>query len=121
MASLRDIRKRIRSVKSSEKITKAMKMVAASKLRRAQEAVRKSRPYAEKLDETISHLANRAQGQNEAPHPLLANRPKKRRVEIIVLTSDRGLCGAFNSNIIRKAQRLLFDIRPEHDEVRIST
>lgn len=121
MASLRDIRKRIRSVKSSEKITKAMKMVAASKLRRAQEAVRKSRPYAQKLDETISHLANRSQGQNEAPHPLLANRPKKKRVEFIVLTSDRGLCGAFNSNIIRKAQRLLFDIRPEHDEVRIST
>lgn len=121
MASLRDIRKRIKSVKSSEKITKAMKMVSASKLRRAQEAVRRARPYAKKLDETISNLAGRIQGQNLAPHPLLANKEKKKRVEIIVLTSDRGLCGAFNSNTIRKAQRLLFDIRPDHDEVRIST
>jgi F-type H+-transporting ATPase subunit gamma len=121
MASLRDIRKRIRSVRSSEKITKAMKMVAASKLRRAQDAVRRTRPYAEKLDETVSHLANRVKGQSEAPHPLLLNKPKKKRVEIIVLTSDRGLCGAFNSNTIRKAQRLYFDMKPDHDEVRIST
>jgi F-type H+-transporting ATPase subunit gamma len=121
MASLRDIRKRIKSVKSSEKITKAMKMVSASKLRRAQEAVRKTRPYADKLDQTISNLASRVKGQSEAPHPLLENREHKKRVEIIVLTSDRGLCGAFNSNVVRRAQRLLFDIRPHHDEVRVST
>lgn len=121
MASLRDIRKRIKSVKSSEKITKAMKMVAASKLRRAQEAVRKTRPYAEKLDQTIANLASRVKGRSEAPHPLLEHREKPRRVEIIALTSDRGLCGAFNSNVIRRAQRLYFDILPDHEEVRIST
>jgi F-type H+-transporting ATPase subunit gamma len=121
MASLRDIRKRIKSVKSSEKITKAMKMVAASKLRRAQEAVRKTRPYADKLDQTIANLASRVKGQSEAPHPLLENHERKRRIEIIAMTSDRGLCGAFNSNVIRRTQRLYFDIKPDCDEVRVST
>ncbi len=121
MASLRDIRKRIRSVKSSEKITKAMKMVAASKLRRAQEEVRKARPYAMKLEEVIGHLAMRVASQGETPHPLLLDRPEKKRVEILVLTSDRGLCGAFNSNIVRRTQRFLFDMKPSHEEIRIST
>jgi F-type H+-transporting ATPase subunit gamma len=121
MTSLRDIRKRVRSVKNSEKITKAMKMVAAAKLKRAQEEVRRSKPYAEKMDEVVSHLARRLQEQGEAPHPLLAHHEVKRRVEIVVLTSDRGLCGAFNSNIIRRAQRLRFDILPLHEEVRMST
>jgi F-type H+-transporting ATPase subunit gamma len=121
MASLRDIRKRVRSVKSSEKITKAMKMVAAAKLKRAQEEVRRARPYADKMDHVVAHLANRLEAQGEAAHPLLVNRAEKKRVEIVVLTSDRGLCGAFNSNIIRRAQRLMFDIKPLHQEVRIST
>jgi len=121
MASLRDIRKRIKSVKSSEKITKAMKMVAASKLRRAQDAVRKTRPYAEKLDQTIANLASRMKGKSEVPHPLLAHESGKKRVEIIALTSDRGLCGAFNSNVIRKAQRLCFDMKHEYEEIRVST
>ncbi len=121
MASLRDIRKRIRSVKSSEKITKAMKMVAASKLKRAQDEVKKTRPYADKMGEVVAQLAKRLESQGEFPHPLLVNRVVKKRVEIVVLTSDRGLCGAFNSNIIRRAQRLLFDIRDQHEEVSIST
>lgn len=121
MASLRDIRKRIRSVKSSEKITKAMKMVAVAKLKRAQEEVKKTRPYAEKMGEVVAQLAKRLEAQGESPHPLLAKHAVRKRVEIVVLTSDRGLCGAFNSNIIRRAQRLLFDIRDEHEEVRIST
>lgn len=121
MASLRDIRKRVRSVKSSEKITKAMKMVAAAKLKRAQDEVRRARPYADKMGQVVSRLAKRLEAQGEAPHPLLVNRPNKKRVEIIVLTSDRGLCGAFNSNIVRRSQRLLFDLKPKHEEVRIST
>lgn len=96
-------------------------MVSASKLRRAQEAVRKTRPYAQKLDQTIANLASRVKGQSEAPHPLLAHPSKKQRVEIIALTSDRGLCGAFNSNVIRKTQRLLFDLKCDYQELRVST
>lgn len=121
MASLRDIRKRIRSVKSSEKITKAMKMVAAAKLRRAQDEVKKSRPYATKLGQVIAQLAKRVQLSGEAPHPLLAQEANPKRVEILVLTSDRGLCGAFNSNVIRRSQRLAFDLQSKQQEVRIST
>ena len=121
MATLSDIRKRIKSVKSSEKITKAMKMVSASKLKRAQEEVRRSRPFALKMAEVISHLAQTLAAKGEVPHPLLSNREVKKRVEILVLTSDRGLCGAFNSNIIRGSQRLMFDIREKHEEIRIST
>ena len=107
MASLRDIRKRIKSVKNSEKITKAMKMVAAAKLKKAQDEVRKSKPYARKMDEVVGRLAKRLENQGEAPHPLLQEHPEKQNIELLVLTSDRGLCGAFNSNIIRKALRFL--------------
>lgn len=107
MASLRDIRTRIKSVKSSEKITKAMKMVAASKLRKAQEEVRKSKAYAHKMDEIVGRLAKRLENQGMAPHPLLEVHSSQERVELLVLTSDRGLCGAFNSNIIRRAQKFL--------------
>lgn len=107
MASLRDIRKRIKSVKNSEKITKAMKMVAAAKLKKAQDEVRKSKAYARKMDEVVGRLAKRLENQGEAPHPLLQEHPEKQNIELLVLTSDRGLCGAFNSNIIRKAQRFL--------------
>jgi F-type H+-transporting ATPase subunit gamma len=121
MASLRDIRKRIRSVKSSEKITKAMKMVAASKLRRAQEEVRKSRAFATGLEHLVSNVAKRSESAGEPAHPLLVDKPVKKRVEILVLTSDRGLCGAFNSNIIRRAQRFLLEMQPHYDEIRIST
>lgn len=121
MASLRDIRKRIKSVKNSEKITKAMKMVSAAKLKKAQEEVRNSKPYAQKIDEVVGHLAGRLEGQGEAPHPLLQVHTDKRRIELVVLTSDRGLCGAFNSNVIRKALRFLSEEKSQHDEVRVST
>ncbi len=107
MASLRDIRKRIKSVKNSEKITKAMKMVAAAKLKKAQDEVRKSKAYAHQLDAVVGRLAKRLENQGEAPHPLLQLHPDGQRTELLVLTSDRGLCGAFNSNIIRRAQRFL--------------
>src|SRR5580658_6153107 len=100
MPSLRDIKRRITSVKNTQKITKAMKMVAAAKLRRAQEAILAARPYAKNMDKVLASLAARAESQD---HPLLAVRPPK-RVELILLTSDRGLAGAFNSNVIRRAQ-----------------
>jgi F-type H+-transporting ATPase subunit gamma len=121
MASLQDIRKRIKTVKNTAKTTKAMKMVSAAKLRRAQESVLGARPFSHKLDEVISLLAHRAQSAGEAPHPLLVNRPKKKRIELIVLTSDRGLCGAFNSNVVRRALRFVFDHRNDVDEVQLST
>jgi F-type H+-transporting ATPase subunit gamma len=107
MASLRDIRKRIRSVKNTRQITKAMKMVAAAKLRKAQDAIIAARPYAQMLDTIIADLAARSGDENLA-HPLLVARPV-RRVELVLLTSDRGLAGGFNSNVIRRASRFLYE------------
>src|ERR687895_475747 len=101
MPALVDIRKRIKSVKSTQQITKAMKMVAAAKLRRAQEAIIAARPYAQTLDQLIADLAARSEG---LAHPLLAPRDVK-TAELLVLTSDRGLAGGFNSNVIRRASR----------------
>ena len=122
MASLRDIRKRIKSVKNTQKITKAMKMVSAAKLRRAQEAVEASRPYADKVDNTVSALAARAAALGEAPHPLLSSGLKAQgRIEVIVLTSDRGLCGGFNSNTVRRAQRFQIDESPKHAAIEFAT
>ena len=99
MASLIDIRRRIKSVKNTQQITKAMKMVAAAKLRRAQEAAERARPYTTKLTEMFSAVAA---GVEPDAHPLLARRPE-RRVDLIVLTSDRGLCGGYNTNLLRFA------------------
>jgi F-type H+-transporting ATPase subunit gamma len=107
MASLRDIRKRIRSVKNTRQITKAMKMVAAAKLRKAQDAIIAARPYAGMLDQIISDLVTRSQGEGLA-HPLLTSRPVK-KAELLLLTSDRGLAGGFNSNVIRRASRFLYE------------
>jgi F-type H+-transporting ATPase subunit gamma len=117
MASLRDIRKRIRSVKNTRQITKAMKMVAAAKLRKAQEAIIAARPYAGMLDQIIADLATRSGGE-ELAHPLLTARPV-RKVEVVLLTSDRGLAGGFNSNVIRRASRFLYE--NANLEVEVST
>ncbi len=117
MASLRDIRKRIRSVKNTQQITKAMKMVAAAKLRRAQEAIIAARPYAQMLDAIITDLAARSE---ELAHPLLASREVK-RVEVVVLTSDRGLAGGFNSNVIRRASRFVFENEKAYEKIQLST
>lgn len=103
MANLRDIKKRIKSVKNTQQITKAMKMVSAAKLRRAEETVKQARPYANKMLGVLSSLALRA---DSSAHPLLARREVK-KVAVIVITSDRGLCGAFNSGIIKKADSFL--------------
>lgn len=124
MASLRDIRKRIKSVKNSQKITKAMKMVSAAKLRRAEQRVKAARPYADKLARTCAGLAKRAEAMGEAPHPLLTARPEAKKggtVEILSITSDRGLCGAFNSNIARRTLRQRFDLKDSAKEIRVST
>lgn len=107
MPSLIDIRRRIRSVKSTQQITRAMKMVSAAKLRRAQERVVASRPYAGMLREMLSNVASAAgsgEGEEGSTSPLLIDRPEK-RIQILLLTSDRGLAGAFNTNIVRAAQR----------------
>ena len=120
MASLRDIRKRIRSVATTQKTTKAMKMVSAAKLRRAQERVVGSRPYGIKLDRMITRLAKRAEILGEAPHPLLVDKEHKKNVELIVMTSDRGLCGAFNSSVVRRAIQFLEENKDKYDDIRIS-
>lgn len=103
MSTLRDIKRRIQSVKNTQQITKAMKMVAASRLRRAQDAILASRPYALKMLEVLSSLALRT---NPHAHPLLQIREPK-KVDLVVVTSDRGLCGAFNANIIRQAEAFM--------------
>src|SRR2546421_11656939 len=101
MATLRDIRRRIRSVESTQKITRAMKLVAAAKLRRAREGILAARPYAGKMAELLGNLVSSADA-DEAPPPLLIQRAGPRR-QIVIITADRGLAGAFNSNIIRRA------------------
>ncbi|MBI5681763.1 MAG: ATP synthase F1 subunit gamma, partial [Deltaproteobacteria bacterium] len=103
MATLRDIRRRIKSVKNTQQITKAMKMVAAAKLRRAQEDIIAARPYAQKMMGVLSSLAARTKSDS---HPLLEVRDVK-KVELIVVTSDRGMCGGFNTNIMRLAENFI--------------
>jgi F-type H+-transporting ATPase subunit gamma len=118
--SLRDIRTRITSVKSTRQITKAMKMVAAAKLRRAQDAVLKARPYAQLLDRTIGRVASRAVADGAAVHPLLTPRPAQ-VAEVVVITSDRGLAGGFNSNIIRRTQRFITENGETYRQILLST
>jgi len=117
MPSLRDIKKRIQAVKNTGKITKAMKMVAAAKFRKAQTSLLKMRPYADKMH---SVLAGLAAGVERELHPLLAERPR-RRVEVVVMTSDKGLCGAFNANILKESARVIEQLKSEGFDVSIST
>ena len=104
MPSLKVIRKRIASVRNTQQITKAMKMVSAAKLRRAQEAVVASRPYAEKLSELLANVSGELP---EDAHPLLRRPPENPRTVLITLTADRGLCGAYNSALLRQAEAYL--------------
>jgi len=113
MANLRAIRKRIGSVKSTQQITKAMKMVSAAKLRRAQEAITAARPYARKMREVVQDVAARA---GSDAHPLLTSR-EGRKLLLLVVTSDRGLCGSFNAGLTRAAYRYVLDRREEYDEI----
>lgn len=116
MPSLKHIRTRIGSVKNTQQITRAMKMVAAARLRKAQERIIAKRPYAYRLREMIGQLAARA---DFSDHPLLAQRAPK-RVELIILTSDRGLCGGFNGSINRTAARYIRDNEAGHDDITLS-
>jgi len=106
MATLRDIKRRIRAVKNTRQITSAMKMVSAAKLRRAQTRMMDLRPYADKMSEVISSLSR---GADMDISPLLAKRPPK-VLEVLVITSDRGLCGAFNTNVLKAARHLVKDL-----------
>jgi F-type H+-transporting ATPase subunit gamma len=107
MAALLDIRRRIRSVKSTQQITRAMKMVAAARLRRAQDRIFNARPYANEMMTLLSSAAARTADRS---HPLLAERPLQRQL-LVLVTADRGLCGAFNTNLIRAAQSYLEEHR----------
>jgi len=113
MPSLKDIRKRIGSVKNTQQITKAMKMVAAARLRKAQEGIETLRPYSFRLRDVISELAFRA---DFADHPLLEQREPK-KIELLILTSDRGLCGGFNANINRTAGRYIKENEKGHENI----
>jgi F-type H+-transporting ATPase subunit gamma len=120
VASLRIIRNRIRSVRNTQKITKAMKMLAAAKLRRAQDAVIRARPYAQLIEEMLASLAEARARDELPPHPLMAVRPP-RRVEVVMLTSDRGLAGGFNANIIRRGQRFLTEESGRLERIQFAT
>ncbi|MCH7691600.1 MAG: ATP synthase F1 subunit gamma [candidate division Zixibacteria bacterium] len=100
MATLREVKKRIKTVVSTRRITSAMEMVAASKLRRAQQKIEQTRPYSQKMDEMLQHLAAGSSG--DISHPFFEQRDPKKRT-LVLVTSDRGLCGSFNSNVIRRA------------------
>ena len=113
MPSLKAIRTRIASVKNSRKITRAMKLVAASKLRRAQEAIIAARPYANALSRVVSELAEVAGAD---AHPLFENRPAK-KAAVVVFTSDRGLAGAFNANVIKRTEALIRGELADYQEV----
>jgi F-type H+-transporting ATPase subunit gamma len=108
LPSTREIRRRIKSIRNTAKITKAMELVAASKMRRAQEAVLASRPYAEKMREVLTDLSSQLQGGSEALHPLLEAHPEGKAC-IVLMTADRGLCGGFNANVLRFASSLMLE------------
>src|SRR5262249_1751200 len=112
------IRKRIRSVKSTQKITRAMKLVSAAKLRRAQQAIVAARPYAEGLRHLILRVA---EGTADEAHPLLAKRPHVKKALLVVFTSDRGLPGAFNTNALRAGERFVKDKTGEFEVLEIGT
>ena len=120
MASLDDLKKRISSVKSTQKITKAMKMVAAAKLRRAQESAEKGRPYSDKMNNIILNLSNGISDIENAPK-LLSGTGENRVHLCVVMTSDRGLCGGFNTNIIKKAKLYFQKILDEGKTLKIIT
>ncbi|MBN2653545.1 MAG: ATP synthase F1 subunit gamma [Nitrospirae bacterium] len=116
MPGLKDIRKKIGAVKSTRQITKAMKMVSAAKFRRSQGRMFELRPYADKMASVLADLSVSV----DKEHPLLQERPRK-KVEVLVFTGDRGLCGAFNTNIMKAATRLLKELSDKGLEITVST
>jgi len=115
MANLRDIRKRISSVKNTQKITKAMKMVAAAKLRRAEEDIKSARPFSDKMREVLLSVSSRT---NPTVHPLMHIRPVKKAI-LIQVTADRGLCGAFNANLNRRTEAFVKEMQAEGIEMQL--
>jgi F-type H+-transporting ATPase subunit gamma len=116
VATTKDIRKRIGAVEKTQKIVSAMKMMSATKLARAQAAIHAARPYADKLALVLGSVAS---GVDADAHPLLEVREKVRRLDVLVLTSDRGLCGAFNASVVKRANRVLEERRDELDSVAV--
>lgn len=114
MPSLRDIQRRIRSVEKTQQITSAMRMVAAAKLRRAQDAIIAARPYADRMLATLTEIGRREGGND---HPLLEGREELRTLEVVVITSDRGLCGAFNAGVIKHAESVIESRASEHQNL----
>ena len=115
MATLSDIKRRITSIQSTQKITSAMKMVSAAKLRRAQDAIESARPCAQRMRETLEEV-----GSSEANHPLFEQREEIKRVEVLVITSDRGLAGAYNGQVIKATEKLIAKKRAESSEVSVT-
>jgi F-type H+-transporting ATPase subunit gamma len=116
MIGLKALRRRITSIKSTQQITRAMKMVAAARLRRAQERIIEARPYADKMREVLQSLSLRT---NPEAHPLLMRREMK-RVELLAITTDRGLCGSFNQNIFRRVERFLKEHLRDYAEISLT-
>jgi F-type H+-transporting ATPase subunit gamma len=116
--SLKDIKRRITSVRKTQQITRAMRMVAGAKLRRAQETIEAARPYAERMRATLAEVAR---AQRDSDHPLLVAHSKTSAVEVFVVTSERGLCGAFNANVIKQAQAVVRARQSTGARVAIST
>ncbi len=119
MPSLKALRIRINSVKSTQKITQAMKMVAASKLRRAQERAEAARPYAERMERMVSAIAERVAGAEDAPRLLVGSGDDRTRL-LVVTTSDRGLCGGFNSTLVRAVRADVAKLQEDGKTVKVS-
>jgi len=118
MPSLKELKNRIGSVKNTQKITRAMQMVAAAKLRKAQEAAEKARPYSDRIGSVISNLAVSMQGAGDAPEMLVGN-GKDDTYLLVVATADRGLCGGFNTNIVRKAREEIVALKKAGKTVKL--
>ena len=116
MPSTRDFKNRIRSVKNTQQITRAMKLVAASKVRRAQERIESARPYSQKMEELVNSLAQRVEGE---PHPLLRDTMKSDKALLLVISSDKGLCGSYNTNVNRFALQFLRSREEEGKETEL--
>lgn len=116
MAGSREIRNKIRSVKNTQKITRAMEMVAASKMRKAQDRMRKARPYGEKIRNVAAHMSR---ASTEYHHPFLVERDTVKRIGIIVITSDKGLCGGLNTNVLRKALNQMRAWESEGEQIEV--
>lgn len=116
MAGSREIRNKIRSVKNTQKITRAMEMVAASKMRKAQDRMRKARPYGEKIRNVAAHMSR---ASTEYHHPFLVERDTVKRIGVIVVTSDKGLCGGLNTNVLRKALNQMRAWEAEGEQIEV--